>query len=177
MAGPPVNQDAAGGWGKRLSTVLWVLLLALMMGVAGSLFVAMLVSVFTLDLSALARAAWVLLERLFLDGLVFAAGATVAAGLVALVFARRSVFTISLGVGAAVFFGNALYGIFQAALIISPWGSYIGAGLGGLASIPTGISMTKKDRTPKGLRAAALKAAGSKGPHPLDVEFWRASDD
>lgn len=153
------------------------LIMAIVLGVAGALLAAMAVSLFTLDLDSLASGAGDMLAAVFIRGFIFAAGAAVIAGLVSLFFSRKAVWTTSIYVGTVVFFGNGLVSLAQASLVISPWGTYIGGGLGALIGIPLGISLSKGDRAPKGLRDAALKATRAKGTHPAEVEYWRADTD
>jgi hypothetical protein len=170
---------------KILEALFLVPMMAFVLAAAGALMLAMLFAMFTLNLDGLAAGAGVMLRGIFAEGLLLALAGGVGAGVLAtllMVFVDRSRAAgtsaiAAFGVAGLVFFGYALWAILQSAIVASRWGGGIGAVLGALAGIATGIGMARSDREPRRLPAALRGGRRSAGPAPGETEWWRADLD
>jgi len=155
-------------------TALKMLLMALVIGSASALMGAMVGGVVTLDLSGVANAAWLLITRALLEGAALGIVAAVIIGAVTAAFDRSSIIPFGAVAGAVVFSGYALYVVFLASWVLSPWGSGIGGVIGCALGIALGSDAAKKRRISPSLQRAVERVTRSPGPHPAEAEWWRA---
>ena len=168
----PERQVPASPW--NLSNLVQALVIALIVGVAGALVGAMVAGLVGWNQSGIAQAAWVLIIRGLLESTVVGIAATVIGGGVTAVFDRSSILPLGAAAGFLFFAGYALY---QTALVswgLSPWGSGIGATLGGALGMVLGLGSANERRTSPAIRRAVQRLSRSKGTHPADAEWWRA---
>ncbi len=187
---------------KTLGALGMVPFFMVVMGVAGALLTAMLISVFTLNLEGLQKSAGVLIEGIFLTSVLGAFGVFVpvalplgvVAGFIMMFLHRRgnidrgkskdlsAIFGIAILVMVATTFvaylGYALYSIFQSAMQMSSLGSYTGFAAGSLLGIIIGLYLAWRD-DPKSEyeNRAAQRKKQSRGAHPADLDWWLADFD
>jgi hypothetical protein len=174
-----------------------------LMGVAGALLVAMAFSLFTLNLNGVRTATRMVMQTVFASGILDAISLFVpvalpagiaAAGITLLFFlfpdqktkatpankANRWWAAFGIGVVAVLlvmvgaYCVNVIRAVFQSALLISRWGCFIGAALGGLAGIAAGLSLAG-DSAPGG--RTTPHSGGRKGADPADLDWWQALED
>ncbi len=188
---------------KVLGALFLLPFFTVVMGVSGALLAAMAFSVFSLNLHAVRMAAKMVMGAVFASGILDALRlfvpvglpvGIVAAGITLLVFLfpnKKTTVTHAgkadrwwaaggIGVAAilAVMVGAycvyVIRAIFEAALLISRWGGLIGAALGGLAGIATGLSLAGESAQGGRITHHSQEKTGA---DLADLDWWQALED
>ena len=174
-AEPPAGDRARAG--DAFATLLIMAAMAVILAVAGALFMAMVFSLFTMNLEGLARAAGAMLEGVFLDGSVAGLGAGLLGGVITLPIHRSSAPIVATASGLAVFCCYALFSMFDAAMIASSWGAVIGGTIGLPLGVLAGWKMDREPRIPRRRRSARGKPRRPSDPSRDDTDYWLADFD
>jgi hypothetical protein len=187
---------------RTVGVLLMVPISALVASVAGAFLTAMLFSVFTLNLEGVRSAAGVLLEGVFVSGIldtlaiILPVGMPVGVvvGCITLFLEKKEIaengkslnfWAVAIVALIAVvvvivvaYTGYALLAIFQASLQMSPWGAYIGAASGALLGMAGGFLFAWNDDHKQKHKQRAVQPNGQKrGADFRDLDWWRADFD